>query len=122
MDSMKEVYDGIKRLITISERIEEHTKNIAEIKDKAGKNTEDITEIKGKVGAIAVLLDSMDTELISLKRGQKEMGTDIRTIKKPPSRSYLYALISIYIQLVKGKNDNRRRSDKEFTRTFERAS
>jgi len=41
----------------------------------------DIAAIKGKVGAIEGRLDSVDTELISLKIGQKEMGTDIRAIK-----------------------------------------
>jgi peptidoglycan hydrolase CwlO-like protein len=67
-DSMKEVYDGIKRLITISERIEEHTKDIVEIKEDIRKNTGDITEmkrdiveIKEKVGAIEGRMDSMDT-------------------------------------------------------------
>ena len=61
---LKEVYDGIKNLIT--EKIAEHTKDIAEIKDK--------------VGAIEGRLDSVDTGLISLKVGQKEMDTDIRVI------------------------------------------
>ena len=41
----------------------------------------DIAAIKEKVGAIEGRLDSVDTELISLKIGQKEMGTDIRAIK-----------------------------------------
>ena len=63
---LKEVYDGIKNLITITEKIVEHTKDIAEIKDK--------------VGAIEGRLDSVDTGLISLKVGQKEMDTDIRVI------------------------------------------
>ena len=47
---LEEAYDGIKKIITITEKIE------------------------GR-------LDSVDTELISLKIGQKEMGTDIRAIK-----------------------------------------
>jgi len=63
---LKEVYDGIMNLITITEKIAEHTKDIA--------------EIKGRAGAIEGRLDSVDTELISLKVGQKEMGTDIRVI------------------------------------------
>ena len=33
---LKEVYDGIKNLITITEKIAEHTKDIAEIKGRAG--------------------------------------------------------------------------------------
>jgi len=88
MDSMKEVYDGIKKLITISERIEGHTEDIAEIKEKVTENTGDTAEIKGKLegierrlDSVEARLDSMDSELISLKIGQKEMGTDIRTIK-----------------------------------------
>ena len=42
---LKEVYDGIKNLITITEKIEGHTKDIAEIKGRVGKNTEDIAEM-----------------------------------------------------------------------------
>ena len=41
----------------------------------------DIAAIKEKVGTIEGRLDSVDTELISLKIGQKEIGTDIRAIK-----------------------------------------
>jgi len=41
----------------------------------------DIAAIKEKVEAVEGRLDSVDTELISLKIGQKEMGTDIRAIK-----------------------------------------
>ena len=41
----------------------------------------DIAAIKEIVGAIEGRLDSVDTELISLKIGQKEIGTDIRAIK-----------------------------------------
>ena len=33
---LKEVYDGIKNLITITEKIAEHTKDIAEIKGRVG--------------------------------------------------------------------------------------
>jgi len=87
-NGLKEVYDGIKKLITITEKIAEHTIDIAEIKEKVAENTRDVAEIKGKVGGIErrldsgeARLDSMDSELISLKMGQKEMGTDIRTIK-----------------------------------------
>jgi len=41
----------------------------------------DIAAIKEKVEAVEGRLDSVDTELISLRIGQKEMGTDIRAIK-----------------------------------------
>ena len=59
---LKEVYDGIKKIITITEKIE------------------------GR-------LDSVDTELISLKIGQKEMGTDIRAIKdRLEVKEEIYAL------------------------------
>jgi len=76
---LKEVYEGVKKLITISERIEEHTK--------------DIEEIREKVGVIENRLDSVDTELISLKVGQKEMSADIRTIKeKMELKDEIYAI------------------------------
>jgi len=59
---LKEVYDGIKKIITITEKIE------------------------GR-------LDSVDTELISLKIGQKELGTDIRAIKdRLEVKEEIYAL------------------------------
>ena len=53
---LNEVYDGVKKLITISERIEENTKDIEGIK-------EDIEEISRE------RLDSLET-------GQKEIGAD----------------------------------------------
>jgi len=56
-DSMKEVYDGIKKLITITEKIGGHTQDIAEItgdivaiKENVTENSRGITEIKGNVG------------------------------------------------------------------------
>ena len=105
---LKEVYDGIKNLITITEKIAEHTEDIAEIKDKVGKNTEDIAEIKGRAGAIEGRLDSVDTELISLKVGQKEMGTDIRVIKdRLEVKEEIYALkerlSAVEAEMGKGK-------------------
>ena len=66
-------------MITITEKIAEHTKDIA--------------EIKGRIGAIEGRLDSVDTGLISLKVGQKEMGTDIRVIKdRLEVKEEIYAL------------------------------
>ena len=107
MDSMKEVYDGIKKLITITEKIEGHTKDVEEIKDKVGaiegrlnsldtgqkevkvdtrKNAEDIAEIKGKVEVIEERLNSLDT-------GQKVISVDIRAIKdKLEVKDEIYAI------------------------------
>lgn len=85
-DSMKEVYDGIKKLITISERIEGQTKDIAVIKGKVGG-------VEQLLDSMEARLDSMDTGLISLKMGQKEMGTDIRAIKdKLEVKDEIYAI------------------------------
>ena len=53
----------------------------------------DIAAIKEKVEAVEGRLDSVDTELISLKIGQKEMGTDIRAIKdRLEVKEEIYAL------------------------------
>jgi len=93
MDSMKEVYDGIKKLITITEKIEGHTKDIAEIKgevtaikENVTQNTRDIAEIKVKVGGVERRLDSLDT-------AQKVISVDIHTIKdKLEVKEEIYAL------------------------------
>lgn len=58
---LKEVYDGIKKIITITEKIAEHTWDMA--------------EIKGKVGAIEERLNSLDA-------CQKGISVDIRVIKE----------------------------------------
>ncbi len=78
MDDMKEVYDGIKKLVTITERIEGHTKDIAEIKgevtaikEHVTENTRDIAEIKVNVGGIERQLDSMGPRLDSLDTAKR---------------------------------------------------
>jgi len=79
MDGMKEVYDGIKKLITITERIEGYTKDIA--------------EIKVNVGGIERRLDSMEPRLDSLDTAQKVISVDIHAIKdKLEVKEELYAL------------------------------
>ncbi len=100
MDSMKEVYDGIKKLITITERIEGHTKDIAEIKgevtaikENVTENTRDIAEIKVNVGGIERRLDSMEQRLDSLDTAQKVISVDIHAIKdKLEVKEEIYAL------------------------------
>ena len=57
---LKEVYDGVKKLITISERIEGNTKDIEGIKW-------DVRGIKGEIKEIKGRLDSIET-------GQREIG------------------------------------------------
>jgi len=77
--SLKEVYDGIKKLITISERIEGHT--------------EDIAEIKGEIGAIERRLNLVEGRLDSLDTGQKVISVDIRAIKdKLEVKDEIYAI------------------------------
>ncbi|MHC1611264.1 MAG: hypothetical protein ACXQTW_06685, partial [Candidatus Methanospirareceae archaeon] len=71
---MKEIYDGIKRVITISERIEGHTKDIAEIKGRAGA-------MEGRLDSVERQLYSVGERLDSLETGQKEIRTDVRAIR-----------------------------------------
>ena len=76
---LKEVYDGVKKLITISERIEENTKDIGGIKG-------DIREIKDRIEVI-------EERLYSLEFGQREIGVDIQAVKeKMELKDEIYAL------------------------------
>jgi chromosome segregation ATPase len=76
---LKEIYDGVKKLITISERIEE--------------NTKDIEGIKGDIVKIRKRIDVIEERLHSLESGQREIGVDIQTIKeKMELKDEIYAL------------------------------
>jgi hypothetical protein len=83
---LKEVYEGVKKLITISERIEGHTV--------------DIDGIKGEIKEITGRLDLLET-------GQREIGADIRVIKeKMELKDEIYA-IKERLTLVEGAQQAR---------------
>ncbi|RCV64603.1 hypothetical protein C5S53_08090 [Methanophagales archaeon] len=76
---MKEVYDGVKKLITISERIEE--------------NTKDIEGIKGGIQEVKERIEVIEERLYSLEFGQREIGVDIQAVKeKMELKDEIYAL------------------------------
>lgn len=76
---LKEVYDGVKKLITISERIEENTKGIE--------------GIKGDIKGIKERIEVIEERLYSLEFGQREIGVDIKAVKeKMELKDEIYAL------------------------------
>jgi len=69
---------------------------------------EKVGVIENRLDAVEGRLDSVDTELISLKVGQKEMGTDIRVIKdRLEVKEEIYALkerlSAVETEIGKGK-------------------